>query len=232
MSRARSTTCRISPATFGTAVAVTVGLVLCGCGSDKPADAVRSATPNAGTESGLGTEAFNALDRVFVASPPLDRFNNGPGFAAAAQPAHAACKALEKADARLRPLGRACSIGLELNGEILVFTDCVRAITRHKPVVSQSACDGSPGQIHSLLRAIRRQARHNDRVIRRTAFAPACRHALITKARKYAIWDANARAFARLASTRSDADFSEAWRLLAAANRDLPSTNLDPPIGA
>jgi hypothetical protein len=213
---------------IGIALAVTVCLGLWGCGKD--AGSVKPALSGAGTRSGLGTKRFNALDRTFAALLPLERLRHevvdATTFAVAARPAYAACDQVASVDALLRPIGRYCVLGLNLDEQIIVYNACVRAVTRHEPIASESACERSFAQIPSLVRRMRREARNSDRVIHGSALAPACRDALIVDARTYTLLNAYSRVFTALGRVRSRvdlrADLREALQRLDVLNAKIP----------
>jgi hypothetical protein len=90
-------------------------------------------------------------------------------------------------------------------------------------------CAPSIVKIRGLLRSITLGARESDRVIRRSALASACQHALMTPGAVYAGYAAYSRAFAlfaRAVSTKSGVTSRGALRALVTAdaeNQRLPS---------
>jgi len=203
-----------------TLIATVAVLAWGGCGNDE-----------SGHTSGLGTNRFEAIDAVLVASLPLDRFRreavDPTTFAAAVRPFRTACNALDKDDALLARIRARCQLRTELNEYIIVFAACA---VDNDAADQFNGCLGSIRQVQKRMRMIQRQDRQTDRVIRRLALAPACRHAL-TSGRAYAIYEAYLDAFAllaRAARAQDSADIDEGMRLLAAAdakNQDLPSSN-------
>jgi hypothetical protein len=215
-------------------VAAIAGLALCGCGNAEHSGAVKPGLASAGTKSGLGTARYRALDAIGVATLPFDKFRShavdAATLAAAGRPLRAACHAVDGRDGLLRWLKRACGLQLKLNQDNVVFvTTCLGGHTGTPgPLFFGRACLGSIQRISSLLPRILRVSRQGDRVVRRSALTPACRHTLITSAPSYAVDDAYSRGFALLARgvrTRSRRDLEEAQRLLGAAdtkNQHLP----------
>src|ERR1044072_4156205 len=191
------------------AVGVVVCMALWGCGKDDRAGSVTATVP-AGVKSGLGPERFKALDRIFASLPPLhvwmQRAPSANGFAPAARPAREACAAVSQVDPALGARGRYCSLGLDLDEQVVVFNGCYRAVTAHEPIAGESACQRSFSEIPSLARRMQREARRSDRAIRRLALTPACRRALSSRAQTYELLDAYVRVFEALASVRSRAD--------------------------
>lgn len=147
-----------------------------------------------------------------------------------ARRARTACDALDKRDALLRQTRRGCRLGLELNEQIVVFSvTCLRARGQVLGRAVTAECGRSIVKIRRLLRRITLGARQSDRVIRRSALASACRHALMTPAAVYAGYAAYSQAFAlfaRAVRTKAGATSREALRALVTAdakNQRLPS---------
>jgi len=204
--------------------AVTCCLVLSACGDGEKHDAGQIPPEHAGTSSGLGSARFRAIDAVYVASLPIDRFQDERtvdprAFASATQPAIAACDALDRDDPLLGAVARMCPLVLQFSEQLLHVGPCAAAAARCLDVV-----DDMQGTVASY----KRQGRRADRVIARTDLKPACQKALTTPGLAYAVFDGYARALVLLErglTNGSGADLEEAQRGLtrsAAKGRELP----------
>jgi hypothetical protein len=202
--------------------AVTSLLVLSACG-----DGEKKQTPpeQAGTSSGLGSARFRAIDAVFVASLPVDAFQDGrsfdPGaFASATQQAIGACNALDRDDPLLGAVARMCPLVLQFSAQLLGAGPCEEG--------DAGRCLGVVDDMQDTAASFERLGRRADRVIARADLKPACQRALTTSDLAYAVFDGYARALVLLERglTNGDgADIEEARRALTRAavkGRELP----------
>jgi hypothetical protein len=196
------------------AVAAVTCAVLAACGDGDPSSAAEAPPANAGTGSGLGAERFEALDAVYAAALPLDRFRGDASidqgeFAAAARPTTTACNALDGGDRLLAAIRRLCPLLTELNEELLDVGACDAS--------DPGACGRAIDEARATVRRFARLGRGTDRVIARAGLDRACQRALVTPELAYAVFDGYGRALALLERglmTGSRADVDEAERIL------------------
>lgn len=205
--------------------AVTSCLVLSACGDGEKPDGPQTTPEHAGTSSGLGSARFRAIDAVYVASLPIDRFQDDrtvdpDAFASATQPAIAACDALDRDDPLLGAVRRMCPLVLQFSQQLLHVGPCQDA--------DADRCLGIVDDMQGTVASFKRLGRHADRVIARADLKPACQKALTTRDLAYAVFDGYARALALLERglTNGDgADVEAAQRVLtrsAMKGRELP----------
>jgi hypothetical protein len=202
--------------------AVTSCVLLSACG-----DGEKQPTPpaQAGTSSGLGGARFRAIDAMYVASLPIDAFQDAgsfdPGaFGRATQQAIAACNALDRDDPLLGAVRRMCPLVLQFSTQLLGAGPCEQA--------DADRCLALVDDMQGTVASFTRLGRRADRVIARADLTPACQKALTTPDLAYAVFDGYARAlvlFERGLTNGSGADVEEARRGLtrsAVKGRGLP----------
>jgi hypothetical protein len=205
--------------------AVTSCLLLSACGDGEKPDAAQAPPERAGTSSGLGGARFRAIDAVYVASLPIDQFQDERtvdprAFASATRPAIAACDALDRDDPLLGAIARMCPLVLRFSEQLLHVGPCADA--------DADRCLDVVDDMRRTVARFKRLGRHADRVIARADLKPACQRALTTRDLAYAVFDGYARAlalFERGLTNGSGADVEEAQRVLtrsAAKGRALP----------
>jgi hypothetical protein len=202
--------------------AVTSCVVLSACG-----DGEKKQTPpeHAGTKSGLGSARFRAIDAVYVASLPIDEFQDDtivdPGaFASATRPAIAACDVLDRDDPLLGAVASMCPLVLRFSEQLLHVGPCADA--------EADRCIDVVEDLQGTVASFERLGRRADRIIARAGLTPACQRALTTRDLAYAVFDGYARALLLLErglANGSAGDLEEAQRGLtrsAAKGRELP----------
>jgi hypothetical protein len=205
--------------------AVTSCLVLSACGDGEKPDGPRTPPEHAGTSSGLGSRRFRAIDAVYVASLPIDRFQDDrtvdpDAFASATQPAIAACDALDRDDPLLGAVRRMCPLVLRFSQQLLHVGPCADA--------AADRCLDVVDDMQRTVASFKRLGRDADRVIARTDLKPACQKALTTPDLAYAVFYGYARALALLErglTNGAAGDLEEAQRGLtrsAVKGRELP----------
>jgi hypothetical protein len=205
--------------------AVTCCLVLPACGDGEKPDRAQAPPAHAGTRSGLGSARFRAIDAVYVASLPIDRFQDERtvdprAFASATQPAIAACDALDRDDPLLGAVARMCPLVLQFSEQLLHVGPCAAA--------AADRCLDVVDDMQRTVASYQRLGRRADRVIARTDLEPACQKALTTPDLAYAVFDGYARALVLLErglTNGSGADVEGAQRALtrsAVRGRELP----------
>lgn len=206
--------------------AVTSCLVLSACGDGEKTDAAQAPPENAGAGSGLGSERFEAIDAVYVASLPIDEFRDDAtvdpeAFASATRPVIAACDALDRNDPLLGAIRRMCPLVLQFSQQLLSFGRC-------QDGGDAGGCLDVIDDLQGTITSFERLGRRADRAIARSDLDNACRQALTTPDLAYAVFDGYARALAQLErglTSGSAADVEAAQRLLrgsARKGRELP----------
>ena len=205
--------------------AVTGFLVLAACGDGRKPDGAQTPPQRAGTSSGLGSARFRAIDAVYVASLPIDRFQanrtvDPDAFAGATRPAIAACDALDRDDPLLGAVARMCPLVLRFSEQLLRVGPCADA--------DAARCIGVVDEMQGTVASYKRLGRRSDRVIARAELKPACQKALTTPALAYEVFDGYARALVLLErglTNGAAGDVEQAQRVLtrsAAKGRELP----------
>jgi hypothetical protein len=206
--------------------AVTSCLVLSACGDGEKTDAAQAPPENAGTGSRLGSERFEAIDAVYVASLPIDAFQGDAtvdpdAFASATQPVIAACDALDRDDPLLGAIRRMCPLVLRFSEQLLGFGRC-------EDGGDADRCLDVIDDLQGTITSFKRLGRRADRAIARSDLNDACRQALATSDLAYAVFDGYARGlaqFERGLANGSAAEVEQAQRVLRASavkGRELP----------
>jgi hypothetical protein len=165
----------------------------------------------------LSPAQFRAIERVYVASLPLDKFRGtdtpSPSkLEAATRGVLKACLKLSTRDPLLRALRAGCP-------SLAEFTDASTALAE----CSSSAClTRALKTARSTLRRVVSGSRASDRAVNATRLASGCKSALITPRDGYVAYDQHSKAFAKLEralATSSAADLAAAEAALAAADR-------------
>lgn len=189
-----------------TGLALCLSISACGDGDDSP-------KADAGKDSRLGEARYDALEPVYTAAVPLDRFA-GDGnldavkFRAASQPLLEACEALERDDALLGPIRRVCPIFAILTEQLAGFEGACK---------DETSCTSAVGDVRTTLASLQRFGRASDRAVGAADIASSCKDALRTPEVSYAAADGVDSAFGllqRALKSGSEADLDDAQRRL------------------
>jgi hypothetical protein len=167
--------------------------------------------------SKLGKARFAAIERVYVASLPLDKFRGkNPGSLSAANAASRkalnACLKLSTNDALLRALRAGCPALADLSQETAGLDTCTQAACLKRILNATRA----------KLRNARDGSRVSDRGVHATHLARACKHVLLTPSSDYVAYDKFDRGFAKLAralDSGSQTEIEAAQKLLNEAEK-------------
>lgn len=200
-----------------TAAALCLCVGACGDGDDASSDAPKA---DAGQDSRLGTARFDALDAVYVAAVPIDELENEkdpPGsakFKAATGPFLEACDALDREDPLLGALRRGCPL-------LATFTEQSAAF--EAACQSPTSCSAAISDVRTTLANLKRFIRSSDRAVEAANITSACKAALRTPKKGYAVYDELDSAFGvlqRALKSGSEADLKEAQRRLDGLDPD------------
>jgi hypothetical protein len=197
------------------------------CG-DKSDSGVPAPKAQAGRDSGLGVKRFAALDSVFAAAVPLDKYQDQNDlsferFREDSKPLLKACSALPEDDALMRAMRSGCPLIAEL--------------VEHEAGIG--TCDSSATCLRSV-RAFRRRVKRVIAVSRRTdrvvaaerTLVDACKQALKTPRGAYAAfegYDSAMLLMQRALRSSSPAALDDAQKRLAAADqasKTMPSSKV------
>jgi hypothetical protein len=166
----------------------------------------------------MSTAQFAAVQRVYVAALPLDKFRkSGAGSLTAANAASRkalnACLKLSTADPLLRALRASCPALADLSQETAGLDSCTQAACLKKVLTATRA----------KLRSARDGSRVSDRGVHATRLARACKHVLLTPQSDYVAYERFDTGFAKLAhaiDTGSQSELNAAQKLINAADRE------------
>jgi hypothetical protein len=161
---------------------------------------------------------FAAVERVYVAALPLDKFRkSGAGSLSAANAASRkalnACLKLSTSDPLLRALRAGCPALADLSQETDGLNSCTQAACL-KTVLNAT---------RTKLREARDGSRTSDRGVHATHLARACKHVLLTPGSDYVAYAKFDKGFAKLAhalDTGSKSELNAAQRLINAADKE------------
>lgn len=163
----------------------------------------------------MSTAQFAAIERVYLAALPLDKFRKADAGSlsaanAASRKALNACLKLSTTDPLLRALRAGCPALADLSQETAGLDSCTQAACL-KRVLSAT---------RAKLRQARDGSRVSDRGVHATRLAKACKHVLLTPRSSYVAYDEYDKGFAKLAhavDAGSQSELEAAQRLLNAA---------------
>ena len=193
-----------------TAAALCLCVSACGDGDDASSDAPKA---DAGQDSRLGTARFDALDAVYAAAVPIDELENDkdPGsarFKAATGRFLEACDALDREDPLLGALRRGCPLLATFTEQSAGFEGACQSAT---------SCSAAISEVRTTLASLKRFSRSSDRAVEAANITSACKAALRTPKKGYAVYDELDSAFGvlqRALKSGSEADLKEAQRRL------------------
>lgn len=204
---------------LGAVLMLSASLGFAACGDDE--DSADKPAAGVGTQSGLGTERFKALEAVYAAAVPLDELDEDASvreFNKVLGEYGEECDKLAGTDALRTAYRRFCPLVAELREQLTAAGACEDA----------AQCLEGVSGFRGVLRKFLAEGERYDRVVAQTKLTPACRRALVNPELSYEVMRGYGRAFAYLQrglTTGSPADARKAEEILKqtdARAEDLP----------
>lgn len=208
-------------------MAVMACLVVGACG-DESDSGTASPKADAGKDSGLGVKRFDALDRVYAAALPLDRYQaekdfSGARFRQETKPLLQACEALPEDDVLMRAMRSGCPL----------LTEFVQQESDIGACDSIAECKRSMRSFRSFVNRMLAVSRRGDRAVAaEKGLSDGCKRALSTPPQTYSIfagYESGILLMERALRSPSTAALDKAQQRLDAADKEsktLPSAKL------
>lgn len=177
---------------------VSASLALAACGDDEDSDA--------GTQSALGSERYEALEAVYRAAVPLDEIDDDASvseFDPLLERYGKECNKLDADDALLGAYRRFCPLIGDLREQLTAIGACEDQ-TEVEPCL-----DGVRG-FRGVARTFLREGPRYDGVVKREKLTPSCEKALVNPEIAYEVMRGYGRAFAYLERALTDGTEADA----------------------
>ena len=199
---------------------VAASLALGGCGDDDKDSSESSAKTTAGgagTQSGLGSARYEALEAVYAAAVPLDQLDDDAPISEynrVLENYGQKCEEeLDAEDGLLAAYRRFCPLVADLREQLTAAGTC-----EDESQIEQ--CRAGIQGFRVVVRKVLREGERYDRVVEATQLSAACRKALVNPELSYEVMRGYGRAFAyleRALTTASQADAAKADALMTQA---------------